>query len=84
MGEGVRVGVVQNSSRRPCMTPLSFEWQWNIDYVLFMGFLYLALGIVGVGLIVAYVKTWTHMREEDTSETRRHGEIASRTKYSEY
>ena len=41
--------------RRQCMTPLSFEWQWNIDYGIFMGFLYLALGIVGCGLIVAYV-----------------------------
>jgi hypothetical protein len=66
------------------MTPLSFEWQWNMDYVIFMGFLYLALGIVVVGLIAAYVRTWIRMKEEDQSETQRHGEIASRTKYSEY
>ena len=65
------------------MTPLSFEWQWNIDYGIFMGFLYLALGIVGVGLIVAYIKTWIHMHEEDKSETQR-PEITSRSKYSEY
>jgi len=65
------------------MTPLSFEWQWNMDYGIFMGFLYLALGIVVVGLIVAYVKTWIRMKEEDQSETQR-PEIASRTKYSEY
>lgn len=65
------------------MTPLSFEWQWNMDYGIFMGFLYLALGIVVVGLIVAYVKTWIRMKEEDQSETQR-PEITSRTKYSEY
>jgi len=39
------------------MTPLSFEWQWNIEYLIFMGFLYLALGIVGVGLAFVAVKT---------------------------
>ena len=65
------------------MTPLSFEWQWNIDYAIFMGFLYLALGIVGCGLIVAYVKTWIRMHEEEKSETQQ-PEIASRSKYSEY
>ena len=65
------------------MTPLSFEWQWNLDYGIFMGFLYLALGIVGCGLIVAYIKTWVHLHEEDKSET--HGsEIPYRSKYSEY
>ena len=66
------------------MTPLSFEWQWNIDYGVFMGFLYLALGIVGVGLIVAYVRTWIRMHEEDKAETRQPPEITSRSKYSEY
>ena len=66
------------------MTPLSFEWQWNIDYGVFMGFLYLALGIVGVGVIVAYVRTWIRMHEEDKAETRQPPEITSRSKYSEY
>lgn len=50
------------------MTPLSFEWQWNIDYAIFMGFLYLALAVVGCGLIIAFLRTWIHMHEEDKSE----------------
>jgi hypothetical protein len=40
------------------MTPLSFEWQWNIEYIIFMGFLYLALAIIGTGLVYALIKTW--------------------------
>jgi len=39
------------------MTPLSFEWQWNIEYLIFFGLLYIALGIVGVGVTVTVVKT---------------------------
>ncbi|MBW1682905.1 MAG: hypothetical protein JRF59_14140 [Deltaproteobacteria bacterium] len=39
------------------MTPFSFEWQWNIDYLLFMGLLYLALTIVGCGVGFALLKT---------------------------
>lgn len=65
------------------MTPLSFEWQWNLDYGIFMGFLYLALGIVGIGLLVVYVKTWIHMHEEDKSEPRQQA-IESRSRYTEY
>jgi hypothetical protein len=40
------------------MTPFSFEWQWNTEYFIFMGFLYLALTIIGAGLVYALVKTW--------------------------
>ncbi len=39
------------------MTPLSFEWQWSIDYFVFMGLLYIALGIVGCGLAYVIIKT---------------------------
>jgi len=39
------------------MTPFSFEWQWNIEYLIFFGLLYIALGIVGAGLTVAAIKT---------------------------
>jgi hypothetical protein len=65
------------------MTPFSFEWQWNIDYAVFMGFLYLALTVVACGLIVALIKTLMHMHEEDKSEGLS-PEIPSRSKYSEY
>ena len=43
------------------MTPLSFEWQWNVEYLLFMGLLYVALGIIVVGLHVAASKTILHV-----------------------
>jgi len=39
------------------MTPFSFEWQWNIEYIIFFGFVYIALGIAGIGLTVAAIKT---------------------------
>ena len=64
------------------MTPLSFEWQWNIDYFIFMGLLYIALGIVGCGLAVTWIRTWM-----DTSRGKK-GEpstdISHRSRYSEY
>jgi len=39
------------------MTPLSFEWQWNTEYTIFFGLLYIALGIIGAGLTVVVIKT---------------------------
>jgi len=65
------------------MTPLSFEWQWNIDYFIFMGLLYLALLAVGIGLTVTYIKTWldTHQEEKGETET---PELPSRSKYAQY
>jgi len=63
------------------MTPLSFEWQWNVDYFIFMGLLYLALAIIGVGLVYTYIKTWFNLdKPEKESET----DISYRSKYSDY
>jgi len=39
------------------MTPFSFEWQWNIEYIIFFGLLYIALGIIGTGIIFTVIKT---------------------------
>jgi hypothetical protein len=39
------------------MTPFSFEWLWNVEYFIFFGFLYLALTVVGCGLVFAGIKT---------------------------
>jgi len=63
------------------MTPLSFEWQWNADYFIFMGLLYLALTITGCGLIYCYIKTWLDMdgKRQDSAPP-----IPYRSKYSEY
>ena len=65
------------------MTPFSFEWQWNADYFIFMGLLYLALGVVGCGLAFAYIKTWLDV-ERDEGPEEGSAEIPSRSKYSEY
>ena len=43
------------------MTPFSFEWQWNIEYFIFMGLLYLALFVVGCGLVYTILKTWLEL-----------------------
>ena len=64
------------------MTPFSFEWHWNADYLLFMGLLYLALAIIGAGLIYTFLKTWMDLEggEEHGHETA----MSSREKYSSY
>ncbi len=64
------------------MTPLSFEWQWNIDYFLFMGLLYLALGIVGCGLAVTWIKTWLDTSSDEKGEPS--ADISTRSRYSRY
>jgi NhaP-type Na+/H+ or K+/H+ antiporter len=48
-----------------------------------MGFLYLALAIVACGLVVAYIKTWVRIHQEDKPEATP-PKISSRSKYSEY
>ncbi|MDY6970876.1 MAG: hypothetical protein SV775_00960 [Thermodesulfobacteriota bacterium] len=65
------------------MTPLSFEWQWNTDYFVFMGLLYTALGIIACGLVYCLVKTFIDlplMEEPHDSLP----EIAYRSRYSNY
>jgi hypothetical protein len=63
------------------MTPLSFEWQWNADYFIFMGLLYLAIVIIGAGLIYTYIKTWFHLGDRDDGSQE---EVPSRGKYGDY
>ena len=62
------------------MTPFSFEWQWNADYMVFMGLLYIALVVIGCGLVYAFVKTWLSLDQEEEHSPR----IEYRTKYSNY
>ena len=66
---------------RDKVTPLSFEWQWNIEYLIFMGLLYIALMIIGCGLIYAFIKTWFDLNvvKKDPPP-----EISYRAKYPEY
>ena len=65
------------------MTPFSFEWQWNIEYLIFMGFLYLALGIVGCGLVVTYIKTWMDVERDDSADAES-SDMSSRSEYSKF
>ena len=65
------------------MTPLSFEWQWNVEYLIFFGFLYLALTIVGCGILFSYIKTWLDLMK-DKKEDASHSRIDQRTRYSDY
>lgn len=62
------------------MTPLSFEWQWQADYFVFMGLLYLALVIIGCGLVYTWVKTWFDLEQKEEIPP----EIPYRSKYTEY
>ena len=65
------------------MTPFSFEWQWNIDYFIFMGLLYLALFVVGCGLVYVILKTWLELdpgKKLDGVPP----EISYRSSYSKY
>lgn len=65
------------------MTPLSFEWQWNVEYFFFMGFLYLALLVVGCGLAFTYIKTWIDLTPKDEAEAPG-SKLPQRAKYSQY
>ena len=65
------------------MTPFSFEWQWNVEYLIFFGLLYLALTIVGCGTIYAFVRSWFDLlnEKEENGSSRK---IENRTKYTDY
>jgi len=63
------------------MTPFSFEWQWSIEYLIFMGLFYLVLAIVGAGLIYAYIKTWIDLDDEGGKRMPRK---PSRSRYTDY
>jgi hypothetical protein len=64
------------------MTPFSFEWQWNADYFIFMGLLYIALAVIGCGLVYCLAKTWLSLGEGPGSGAPK--EISYRKKYPRY
>ena len=65
------------------MFPFCFEWQWNADHYLFLGLLYVALTIVGCGLIYSGVKTWLDLPQAD-KHSDSPPEISYRSRYSVY
>ncbi len=48
------------------MLPIVFEWQGTIDRWIFMGFLYIALGLVGLGLTTAFLMTLKSLQDRVT------------------
>ena len=65
------------------MTPFSFEWQWNVEYFIFFGFLYLALTIVGGGILYTLIKTLVDlMKEKETEKSQ--SIVDQRLKYTDY
>ena len=65
------------------MTPFSFEWLWNVEYMIFFGLLYLALTIIGCGMIFSLIKTWIDLmkdKEEDSTPNK----IEQRLNYTDY
>lgn len=64
------------------MTPLSFEWHWNIEYLIFFGLLYIALSIVGCGITYTFIKSWLDYRNSE--EQNMPDKIEQRSKYTEY
>jgi len=64
------------------MTPLSFEWKWAADYFIFMGLLYLALAVIGCGLVYVWVRTWLDLDGEKGEKPS--PQIGSREKYTQY
>ena len=65
------------------MTPFSFEWQWNIEYFIFMGLLYLALTVVGCGLVYTILKTWLELDPGKKSD-KVLPEISYRSRYAKF
>lgn len=50
------------------MLPFIFEWHWTIDRLVFMGLLYACLTLIGVGLTLAFLKTYLNVTKGDHSE----------------
>jgi hypothetical protein len=44
------------------MLPFIFEWDWSTGRLIFMGFLYFALTVVGLGLLTAFFMTVKSLR----------------------
>jgi hypothetical protein len=46
------------------MFPFCFEWSWDAGHLIFMGLLYLVLGVIAFGLIYALAETWRELRDQ--------------------
>ncbi|MFW6081417.1 MAG: hypothetical protein ACOC7W_05845 [Desulfosalsimonas sp.] len=49
------------------MFPFAFEWAWDIGHLVFMGALWFALSMIGLGLTYCILKTLYDTATEDQS-----------------
>ncbi len=47
------------------MFPFIFEWVWDIDHLVFMGGLWYALTIIGLGLTYCVAKTIIDIKSQE-------------------
>jgi len=50
------------------MFPFSFEWLWDMSHLVFMGGLWYALTIIGLGMTYCILKTAIDVTRGDTDE----------------
>jgi formate hydrogenlyase subunit 3/multisubunit Na+/H+ antiporter MnhD subunit len=65
------------------MFPFVFEWKWSADHYIFLGLLYLALTIIGFGLVYSFLKTWLDLPDHEKSSESPPG-LSYRSRYSDY
>ncbi|MFO7739420.1 MAG: hypothetical protein R6V46_13155 [Desulfatiglandaceae bacterium] len=65
------------------MFPFVFEWKWNADHYIFLGLLYLALAIIGFGLVYSFLKTWLDLPDEQ-HPSEPSPELSYRSRYPDY
>ena len=49
------------------MFPFSFEWVWDMGHMVFMGGLWYALSILGLGMAYCIIKTVIETSTEDNA-----------------
>lgn len=64
------------------MFPFVFEWEYNSDHYIFLGLLYLALIIIGCGLVYSFFKTCLDLLKKEKPEPPL--ELSYRSRYSDY
>jgi len=47
------------------MFPFSFEWVWDMGHLVFMGGLWYALGIIGLGITYCIIKAAADSSKKD-------------------
>jgi len=50
------------------MFPFSFEWVWDMGHMVFMGGLWYALGIIGLGMTFCVLKSLYDLSKDASSE----------------